>query len=51
MLVYTAVVGEHTRELLAEAGYSTAQIDDLIERRVAIQAVDVKGRIDSAVNA
>ncbi|MCB2078197.1 MAG: CoA transferase, partial [Novosphingobium sp.] len=44
-------LGEHTRELLAEAGYSTAQIDDLIERRVAIQAVDVKGRIDSAVNA
>ena len=28
------VVGEHTREILAECGYSVQQIDDLVERRV-----------------
>jgi crotonobetainyl-CoA:carnitine CoA-transferase CaiB-like acyl-CoA transferase len=29
-------MGEHTREVLAEAGYSRAQIDDLIEQRIVI---------------
>ncbi|MEP7084466.1 MAG: CoA transferase, partial [Betaproteobacteria bacterium] len=27
-------VGEHTREILAEHGYTTVQIDDLIARKV-----------------
>lgn len=34
-----------------EAGYSASEIDDLIARRIAIQATDVTSRIDSAVNA
>jgi len=44
-------LGEHTREILLEAGYSESEIDDLIARRIAIQATDVTSRIDSAVNA
>jgi crotonobetainyl-CoA:carnitine CoA-transferase CaiB-like acyl-CoA transferase len=44
-------LGEHTRALLAEVGYSPAEIDDLLARRIAIQAADVTSRIDSAVNA
>lgn len=44
-------LGEHTAELLAEAGYSEAEIADLIARKVAIQATDVTSRIASAVNA
>jgi crotonobetainyl-CoA:carnitine CoA-transferase CaiB-like acyl-CoA transferase len=30
-------LGEHTREILAEAGFSTAEIDDLFARRIAIE--------------
>ncbi|MBU6268427.1 MAG: CoA transferase [Sphingomonadales bacterium] len=44
-------LGEHTRAILGEAGYSAAEIDDLIARRIAIQAANVTDRIDSAVNA
>lgn len=44
-------LGEHTSDLLTEAGYSPAEIADLITRKVAIQATDLTGRIDSAVNA
>ena len=31
-------VGQHTREILAEAGYDTAQIDELIAQRVVIES-------------
>ncbi len=44
-------LGEHTEQLLAEAGYSPQEIASLIERRIAIQARDLTGRIDSKVNA
>lgn len=44
-------LGEHTREILAEAGYSAAEIDALIERRAAIQADRVTGRVDQRVSA
>ncbi len=44
-------LGEHTRSILAEVGYSDAEIDALIASKVAIQPLDVTGRIDSAVNA
>ncbi|CAB1369255.1 CaiB/BaiF CoA transferase family protein [Denitratisoma oestradiolicum] len=33
--------GEHTRELLAELGYSTAEIDDLIARGLAADRVEL----------
>jgi crotonobetainyl-CoA:carnitine CoA-transferase CaiB-like acyl-CoA transferase len=36
-------LGEHSRELLAEAGYSPTEIDDLIERKIAFTA-DAKAR-------
>jgi crotonobetainyl-CoA:carnitine CoA-transferase CaiB-like acyl-CoA transferase len=39
-------LGHHTREILAEIGYSPAEIDDLIARKLAIQAERVTGRID-----
>lgn len=44
-------LGEHTRQLLGEIGYSDGEIDDLLARRLAIQPDDVKGRIASRVNA
>ena len=44
-------LGEHTREILTEAGYSSAEIDGLLARRIAIQPDDVTGRIASRVNA
>ncbi len=44
-------LGEHTREILAEAGYAPAEIDDLLTRRIALQAADVTSRIASNVNA
>ena len=44
-------LGEHTSTLLAEVGYSAAEIDDLVGRRVAIQPADVTSRIASKVNA
>ena len=44
-------LGEHSRSILAEIGYDSAAIDDLIQRRIAIQAEDVTGRIQSRVTA
>jgi len=44
-------LGEHTEQILSEAGYSPVEIASLLERRIAIQAADLTGRIDSAVNA
>jgi crotonobetainyl-CoA:carnitine CoA-transferase CaiB-like acyl-CoA transferase len=44
-------LGEHTREILAEAGYSADEIDALVASGRAIQAEDVKGRIASKVSA
>ncbi|MEZ5735523.1 MAG: CoA transferase [Novosphingobium sp.] len=44
-------LGEHTRELLTEVGYAGSEIDSLIDRRIAIQAEDIKSRVDSKVNA
>ena len=44
-------LGEHSVAILTEAGFSEAEIAELIERKIAIQAADVSGRIDSKVNA
>ena len=44
-------LGEHTAQVLREVGFSDAEIAGLVERRVAIQPVDVTSRIDSKVNA
>ena len=44
-------LGEHTVTILTEAGFSEAEIADLIARKIAIQAADVTSRIDSKVNA
>lgn len=44
-------LGEHSREILTEIGYASAEIDELIAARVAIQAGDVTGRIKSLVSA
>lgn len=44
-------LGEHTRQILAEIGYSDSEIDALIESGKAMQAADVKGRIQSRVSA
>ncbi len=44
-------LGEHTREILDEAGYSADEIEALIDRGIAIAAQDVTGRIDSLVSA
>ncbi len=44
-------LGEHTREVLTEIGYSTPEIDALIASGKAIQAGDVTGRVDSRVSA
>ena len=44
-------LGEHTRELLVEAGYSESEIEGLIASGVAIQATDLTGRIQSNVTA
>lgn len=44
-------LGHHTREILAEAGYSPAEIDALIASGKAIQAANVTDRIDSQVSA
>jgi len=43
-------LGEHTRELLAEIGYSEAQVAEMLAARIAISA-DTKGRVDSRVSA
>jgi crotonobetainyl-CoA:carnitine CoA-transferase CaiB-like acyl-CoA transferase len=37
------LLGEHTREVLAEAGYATAEIDRLIAERAAIAARPARG--------
>jgi crotonobetainyl-CoA:carnitine CoA-transferase CaiB-like acyl-CoA transferase len=42
-------LGEHTREILVEAGFSQADIDGLIDRKVAIQAERTVGRVDKRV--
>ncbi|WP_176594655.1 CoA transferase [Sphingobium sp. EM0848] len=44
-------LGEHSVSILTELGYSQAEISDLLERGIAIQADDVKGRIASRVTA
>jgi len=44
-------LGEHTREILAEAGYSPAEIEALIASGKAIVAKSTTGRIDSKVSA
>jgi len=44
-------LGEHSREILQEIGYSTAEIDVLLADGVAVQAQDVTGRIQSRVSA
>ncbi|BAV63662.1 CaiB/BaiF CoA transferase family protein [Sphingobium cloacae] len=44
-------LGEHTRQILAEIGYSESEIDALIDSGKAMQAADVKGRIQSRVSA
>ncbi|WP_257556348.1 CoA transferase [Sphingobium sp. CFD-2] len=44
-------LGEHTRQILGEIGYSDAEIDALIDSGKAMQAADVKGRIQSRVSA
>ena len=44
-------LGHHTREILAEAGYSRAEIEGLIASGKAIAAPSVTGRIDSKVSA
>ena len=44
-------LGEHTRAVLGEIGYSQGEIDAMIEQRKAMQAADVKGRIQSRVSA
>jgi crotonobetainyl-CoA:carnitine CoA-transferase CaiB-like acyl-CoA transferase len=44
-------LGEHTREILSEIGYSPVEIDSLIATGKALQAADVTGRVDSRVSA
>ncbi|SCW47449.1 Crotonobetainyl-CoA:carnitine CoA-transferase CaiB [Sphingobium faniae] len=44
-------LGEHTRQILGEIGYSGSDIDALIDSGKAMQAADVKGRIQSRVSA
>ncbi|SCW53228.1 Crotonobetainyl-CoA:carnitine CoA-transferase CaiB [Sphingobium faniae] len=44
-------LGEHSVSILAGLGYSQAEISDLLERRIVIQAEDVKGRIASRISA
>jgi crotonobetainyl-CoA:carnitine CoA-transferase CaiB-like acyl-CoA transferase len=44
-------LGEHTRQVLREAGYGEEQIDALIESKKAMQAADITGRIQSRVSA
>jgi crotonobetainyl-CoA:carnitine CoA-transferase CaiB-like acyl-CoA transferase len=44
-------LGEHSREILLEAGHAPREIDDLIARKVVFQATDVTGRLASQVVA
>jgi crotonobetainyl-CoA:carnitine CoA-transferase CaiB-like acyl-CoA transferase len=44
-------LGEHSRSILLELGYSEAEIADLLARRIAIQPDDVIGRIAHRLKA
>lgn len=44
-------LGEHTRQILGEIGYSEEQVNALIDSGKAMQAADVTGRIQSRVSA
>jgi crotonobetainyl-CoA:carnitine CoA-transferase CaiB-like acyl-CoA transferase len=44
-------LGEHSRQILGEIGYSDQEINELLVSGKAIQAQDVKGRIQSRVSA
>lgn len=44
-------LGEHTREILAEAGYSPAEVEAMLASGVAMAASHATGRIDSLVSA
>lgn len=47
----TPRLGEHTREIMAEIGYSQTEIEDYLERKVAMVPKIPTGRIDSKVSA
>lgn len=44
-------LGEHTREIMLEIGYSANEIEDFLERKIAMVAKSATGRIASKVSA